>query len=75
MGEKELYDYYNLNFKVHAIDWTQEKAKKILEAWQRKFTKVCAKSQNLNKYANPTLAKFSKYLKIFTLLISLKYIY
>ena len=40
LGEKELYDYYSDQYKVHSINWSQEKAKKILEAWQRKFTQV-----------------------------------
>ena len=40
LGEKELYDYYSDQYKVHNINWSQDKAKKILEAWQRKFTQV-----------------------------------
>ena len=40
LGEKELYDYYSDQYKVHSINWSQDKAKKILEAWQRKFTRV-----------------------------------
>ncbi len=40
LGEKELYDYYSDQYKVHSINWSPEKAKTILEAWQRKFTEV-----------------------------------
>ena len=41
MGEKQMFEYYQDDYKVHAIDWTMEKAKEVLQAWQRKFSKVC----------------------------------
>lgn len=40
MGEKDLYDYYNEDYKVHGIDWNQDKALQVLQAWQREFTQV-----------------------------------
>ena len=40
MGEKDMFDYYKETYKVHGVDWTAKKAKQVLEAWQRRFTKV-----------------------------------
>ena len=40
MAEEELYSYYQDKFKVHTINWSKEKAKAILEAWQRKLVDV-----------------------------------
>lgn len=41
MGEKELFEYYVDDYKVHQIDWTPQKAALVLESWQRKFSQVC----------------------------------
>ena len=38
LGEKELYEVYRDHNKVISIDWTQAKAKRVLEAWQRRMT-------------------------------------
>ena len=43
LGEKELYDFWADQYKVHSINWNQEKARDVLEAWQREFVKVCRK--------------------------------
>lgn len=40
MGEQNVFHYYKNNYKVHHIEWTVQKAKAILEAWQDKFTQV-----------------------------------
>ncbi|XP_064624757.1 protein patched homolog 1-like isoform X2 [Lineus longissimus] len=40
MGEREMYNFYRDRYKVHNLEWTQEKAKQILEAWQRKFSQI-----------------------------------
>lgn len=40
MGEQEMYDFYQNTYKVHNLDWSVEKARIILEAWQRKFLEV-----------------------------------
>lgn len=40
MGEKEMYEYWSQDYRVHNLDWSQEKAAQILDAWQRKFTRV-----------------------------------
>ncbi|KAF2349112.1 Sterol-sensing domain, partial [Trinorchestia longiramus] len=39
MGSKNLYDYWHDDWKVHNIDWTQEKAEHILNVWMEKFMK------------------------------------
>ncbi|XP_058979496.1 protein patched-like isoform X1 [Musca domestica] len=39
MTEKELFDFWNENYKVHHISWTPEKAAEVLTAWQRNFSK------------------------------------
>ncbi|XP_013100267.1 protein patched [Stomoxys calcitrans] len=39
MTEKEMYDFWNENYKVHHISWTPEKAAEVLNAWQRNFSK------------------------------------
>lgn len=38
MGEHELYEYHKETTRVDGIEWTQDKAKTVLEEWQRKFT-------------------------------------
>ncbi|CAL1543201.1 unnamed protein product, partial [Lymnaea stagnalis] len=48
MAEKDLYLYYEENQKVSGIDWTQQKARAVLEAFQRKFSQV------VNNYGNET---------------------
>lgn len=39
MGEKDMYEYWVNTYRVHNLDWSQEKAAMILDAWQRRFTK------------------------------------
>lgn len=62
MGEREIYDYHASTYKVHHIDWNQEKANQVLEAWQRAFAKQLKKIQNssesgpYNVYAFSTLS-------------------
>ena len=48
MGEREFYDYMNNHNKVRHIDWSQEKAAKILETWQRAFSKKIQERYELN---------------------------
>lgn len=40
MGEKEMFEYWSQTYRVHNLEWSQEKAADILHAWQRKFTQV-----------------------------------
>ena len=39
-GETAMYEYWKEDYKTYNIEWTQEKARLILEAWHRKFTDV-----------------------------------
>ncbi|XP_020815064.1 protein patched [Drosophila serrata] len=39
MTEKEMYDQWYDNYKVHHLGWTQEKAAEVLNAWQRNFSR------------------------------------
>ncbi|KAH8399350.1 hypothetical protein KR215_008222 [Drosophila sulfurigaster] len=39
MTEKEMYDQWQDNYKVHHIGWSQEKAAEVLNAWQRNFSR------------------------------------
>lgn len=40
MTEKEMFEYWSTHYKVHHIDWTQDKAAAVLDAWQQKFSEV-----------------------------------
>ncbi|XP_037715754.1 protein patched [Drosophila subpulchrella] len=39
MTEKEMFDQWQDNYKVHHLGWTQEKAAEVLNAWQRNFSR------------------------------------
>ncbi|XP_014243671.1 protein patched [Cimex lectularius] len=39
MGEKELHEFWSDTYKVHYVDWSQEKAALVLETWQKSFSK------------------------------------
>lgn len=43
MGERELYEFWTDSYKVHHVDWTQEKAAIVLETWQNKFAEEVKK--------------------------------
>ncbi|XP_015587157.1 protein patched isoform X2 [Cephus cinctus] len=61
MGERELYDLWANTYKVHHIDWSQEKASIVLETWQRAFSNQVRKqlSANGNDSAPYNLYAFS----------------
>lgn len=40
MTEKEMFDYWIEDYRVHNIEWTPKKAAAVLDAWQREFSKV-----------------------------------
>lgn len=48
MGERELYDFLANTYKVHHIDWSQEKAAQVLETWQRAFSNEVKRRMDLN---------------------------
>lgn len=71
MGERELYDFLVNTYKVHHIDWSQEKAAQVLETWQRTFSNEVKKlvkngTAPYNMYAfstttmNDILGKYSE---------------
>ncbi|XP_070564286.1 protein patched homolog 1-like isoform X2 [Ptychodera flava] len=45
-GEKQMYESWRNNIKVDSIDWTAEKARAVLQEWQRKFTEVLLSTNN-----------------------------
>lgn len=59
MGERELYDFLANTYKVHHIDWSQEKASQVLETWQRAFSNQVKKLQDTNKSTSYNLYAFS----------------
>ncbi|KAE8737035.1 Patched, partial [Frankliniella occidentalis] len=38
MSEREMFEFWSKTYKVHHVDWTQEKAALVLDAWQRRFS-------------------------------------
>lgn len=46
MAEQEMYEFYQHTYKVHNLDWSVEKARVVLEAWQRKFSEEVQKFTN-----------------------------
>ncbi|XP_023228642.1 protein patched-like [Centruroides sculpturatus] len=60
MAEKEMYEFWQDTYKVHNIDWTPDKAKMVLETWQRKFTEAVLKqATNANNTKNHNINAFS----------------
>lgn len=54
MGEQDMYEYWQDTYKVHNMDWSVEKAKMVLEAWQRRFYLVNIIRDSKYKYINAT---------------------
>lgn len=59
MGERELYDFLANTYKVHHIDWSQEKAAQVLETWQRAFSNEVKRLVDINGTAPYNLYAFS----------------
>ncbi|XP_046388102.1 protein patched [Ischnura elegans] len=61
MGERELYEYWSDDYKVHHVDWTQEKASLVLDTWQRRFSEEVKRlmSQKDNSTSPYDLLAFS----------------
>lgn len=59
MGERELYDFWAKTYRVHHIDWSQDKASLILETWQRAFSNEIKKQLKGNGSAPYNLYAFS----------------
>lgn len=53
MGEREMYEVWNDNYKVHHVGWTPDKAAAVLNAWQKKFSaevRKIMKSETVTPY-------------------------
>lgn len=59
MGERELYDFFHRTYKVHHIDWSQEKAAQVLKTWQRAFSNQVKKHLDANDSTPYSLYAFS----------------
>ena len=35
-----MFEYWHGNYRIHNLDWSQEKATLVLESWMKKFTEV-----------------------------------
>ncbi|CAG0924809.1 unnamed protein product, partial [Notodromas monacha] len=46
MGERELFEQWSRHYKVHNIDWSVEKARQLIAAWQNKFAKAIEEHTN-----------------------------
>nr|CAD7573268.1 unnamed protein product [Timema californicum] len=53
MGERELYDFWSETYKVHHLDWSQEKASLVLEMWQRRFAQEVHRQMNADNITGP----------------------
>lgn len=40
MTPKQMYEHFKGNEEVHNINWNEDKAAAILEAWQRTYVQV-----------------------------------
>ena len=40
MGRQQLYAHWYNQAKVNHMEWTEDEATQVLEAWKREFTKV-----------------------------------
>lgn len=49
MADQEMFEFWKGNYKVNNLDWSVEKAKVVLEAWQRNF------SEKLNEFTLQSL--------------------
>lgn len=64
MGEQEMFDFWAKDYKVHNIDWSLEKAKQVLEAWQRKFSQEISKLVGMDGRPDAAVLPGSKHYSI-----------
>ena len=51
MGPKDMFDYWSNTYKVHSINWSVDKAKMILESFQKEFEEsILRHSSNGKKF-------------------------
>ncbi|XP_053325363.1 protein patched homolog 2 [Spea bombifrons] len=66
MSPGQLYEHYKDDYEIHDINWNEEKAKAILESWQRKFVEQAQKSvprnssQDIHAFSTTTLNDIMK---------------
>lgn len=67
MGEQEMFDFWAKDYKVHNIDWSLEKSKQVLEAWQRKFSQEISKMVGIQSSDEAVLPNSKHYsISLFT---------
>uniref|UniRef100_A0A1A8DFV5 Patched 2 n=1 Tax=Nothobranchius kadleci TaxID=1051664 RepID=A0A1A8DFV5_NOTKA len=44
MSPKQLYEHFKDDYEIHDINWNEEKAAAILEAWQRRYSEAVLQS-------------------------------
>ena len=53
MGERELFEFWSETYKVHHVEWTQEKAALVLDTWQRRFSQEVRKQLRVDNTTAP----------------------
>lgn len=54
MAERDMYHYWKGHYRMAHLDWTMDKARSILEAWQRKFAEEVLREDASFEYRNTT---------------------
>uniref|UniRef100_H2RVP5 Patched 2 n=1 Tax=Takifugu rubripes TaxID=31033 RepID=H2RVP5_TAKRU len=54
MSPKQLYEHFKDDYEIHNINWSEEKAKAILESWQREFISSVPDNSNHSIHAFST---------------------
>ncbi|KAL3202730.1 hypothetical protein MRX96_012060 [Rhipicephalus microplus] len=54
MAERDMYHYWKGHYRMAHLDWTMDKARSILEAWQRKFAEEILRQDASFEYRNTT---------------------
>ncbi|XP_018429733.1 PREDICTED: protein patched homolog 2 [Nanorana parkeri] len=66
MSPGQLYEHFKDDYEIHDINWNEEKAAAILEAWQRKFVEQAQQSigqnasQDIHAFSTTTLNDIMK---------------
>lgn len=61
MGEQQMHEFWAKDYKVHNVDWTIEKARMVLEAWQRKFSAEVSKLVGIDGRRPPIIPRSRQY--------------
>ncbi|XP_029473971.1 protein patched homolog 2 [Rhinatrema bivittatum] len=57
MSPRQLYEHFRGDYEIHDINWSEEKAAAILEAWQRQFVEIA--QQSVPQNSSQTVHAFS----------------